>query len=154
VVADIKEAAFSASAADLINAPSNCAAAFDPLPSLVHVFIIERVFDKSIKKRGNVHDRDAFATHARRDGHQLRIRQNEEQSLELVFWPLSELCGFRPGAWSEVAWIAGLWGAVPRGRPSGGAGLRKAHRQGQAGLVPRIGPETSHAPWFRQQAIM
>jgi hypothetical protein len=71
VVADIKEAAFSASAADLINAPSNCAAAFDPLPSLVHVFIIERVFDKSIKKRGNVHDRDAFATHARRKTQQL-----------------------------------------------------------------------------------
>jgi hypothetical protein len=56
----------------------------------------------------------------------LRIRQNEEQSLSRVPFVFGELYGFRPGAWSGVAWIAGLWGAVPRGRPSGGAGLRKA----------------------------
>jgi hypothetical protein len=78
----------------------------------------------------------------------------ERQSLELVILaPYSELCGFRPGAWSGVAWIAGLWGAAPRHR-GGGLPAAQASAQGQAGLVPRIGPETSHAPWFRQQAIM
>jgi hypothetical protein len=73
-----------------------------------------------------------------------------------VAFVFGELYGFRPGAGSEVAWIAGfeagLWGAVPRGRPSGGAGLRKAHRQGQAGLVPRIGPSDELTRIFKFSA--
>ena len=69
----------------------------------------------------------------------------------MQFSLISELWGCRPGEVSGAAWITGLRGVVPQGRPSGGAGLRKAKPVSCPEMVPRrhmhlgfvIGPSCS-----------
>jgi hypothetical protein len=62
----------------------------------------------------------------------------------LTMLPYWLVCQFRGGVDHRLA-----------GRGAAGEACRwRRPPQGQAGLVPRNGPETPHAPWFRHQSIM